>query len=323
MKWAGRRVREHQAPTGYRRSMWVWLFPTLSLVLIALAWQSARVSSARQIEKRLDVRTNAIQSVIEQRLSDHEHILRGILALFETHESVTREDWAHYLHAIHPESSTIGLQAIGFSARIPAADRDRFEAAVQAERLPFTVWPGAAREELHAILYVYPMAGNNLRALGYDMSTDPVRNAAMVQARDHGTAALSRPVQLIQQDRGNAVPGFFIYLPVYRRDMPTRTVAERRAALRGFVYGAFRTQEVIASAIGKPRWGLDFEFYDGLRPTAEGLLFRSAAHRQLSIDATSGAASTRVVPLEIGGHRWLLIAAPSTGFLSTADGYQH
>ena len=73
-------------------------------------------------------------------------------------------------------------------------------AAVRAEGYPeFTVRPGGERPIYSAIVQIEPANPMNLRALGYDMLTEPVRRAAMEQARDSGLAALSGKLRLVQE----------------------------------------------------------------------------------------------------------------------------
>ena len=63
--------------------------------------------------------------------------------------------------------------------------------------------------------------------------------------------------------------GYVVYLPVYQegsaslqKDEPD--VAERRRALRGFVVGTFRTEELFAHTFGRTfHPAIDFEVYDG------------------------------------------------------------
>lgn len=95
-------------------------------------------------------------------------------------------------------------------------------------------------------IYLEPFTGDNLRAFGYDMFSEPVRQEAMQRAGDSGRAALSGMVTLIQESPGEGQPGFLIYNPIYRKGMPLATVDERRAALLGFAYSPFRAQALLA-----------------------------------------------------------------------------
>ncbi len=248
-----------------------------------------------------------IESVIEQRLSSHVSLLRGVVGLFDARGSVPHAEWERYVRALHPQTSTPGLQALGFSARIGRVERAAFERQVQEQRWPFAIWPGGTRDELHAIVYVHPLEGDNLRALGDDMLTDPVRREAMMRARDQNAPALSGQVRLVQETAPTlAQPGFVLYLPVYQSGQPTASLAERRSASSGFVYAAFRARDLMNSIFGGQHWDIDFEVYDGTVPTSAGLLYRSAADGPLVADTAGADESSQRTVLDIAGHRWLL-----------------
>ena len=240
-----------------------------------------------------------IETVIEQRLQGHVNVLRGVVGLFDASAVVAPAEWESYLRTVHPETSSPGLQAIGFSARVPASEQTQVE-------------------------YVHPVEHDNLDALGSDMYTEPIRREAMTRARDQNAPALSRQVRLVQEGaRGTAQPGFLLYLPVYHPGRPTSSVAERRAALRGYVYGVFRAQHLMTSTFGGQHWDLDFEIYDGAVVTSATLLYRSEPDRLPVAGTAGGNGLAQRVSVEVAGHRWLLIARPSATFLSFADRYQH
>jgi diguanylate cyclase (GGDEF)-like protein len=77
-------------------------------------------------------------------------------------------------------------------------------------------------------------------------------------ARDSGNPSATSVMPLIV---GGA--GINVYRPVYRDGAPTATVAERRAALIGFAAGAFRVNDLAASAISALPEGVDVQLRSG------------------------------------------------------------
>ena len=326
MAWPSRSVPDDSqaAPDRLRRPVWLWLVPILSLALTGVAWHVTRVSTAARASDRFKFRTSMIQAVIEQRLQSHINVLRGVVGLFDAAGEVPPAEWEHYLRTVHPETSAPGLQGIGFSAHVSRAERTAFERRIQAQRWPLAIWPSEERDEFHAVVYVHPITPENLRALGYDMFTEPVRREAMMRARDQGAPALSSQVRLVQEGvQGSAQPGFLLFLPVYAPGQPTDSLAERRAALKGFVSGAFRARDLMTSIFGGQHWDIDFELYDGTVPSEMGLLYRNAPDGPPVVDSPNTDVLSQRVALDIAGHRWLLLARPSASFLSFADRYQH
>jgi PAS domain S-box-containing protein len=326
MAWSSRSVPggSQEAPDRFRRPVWLWLVPILSLVLTGVAWHVTRVSTAARAADRFKFRTSMIRTVIEQRLQSHINVLRGVAGLFDAAGNVPAEEWERYLRAVHPETSTPGLQGVGFSARVPRADRAAFERRIREQRWPLAIWPAADRDEFHAVVHVHPVTHENLRALGYDMFTEPVRREAMTRARDQGAPALSGQVRLVQEGALTSVqPGFLLFVPVYTAGQPTGSVDERRAALKGFVSGAFRARDLMESIFGGQHWDVDFEIYDGAVPSGPGLVYRSAPDGPAVADTANSDVLSQRLSLDIAGHRWLLIARPAASFISFADRYQH
>ena len=103
--------------------------------------------------------------------------------------------------------------AVGYVAVVPAAKLAAHEAAVRREGFAsYRVHPDSPRDVYLPIHYVDPFEGRNLRAFGYDMTTEPVRREAIERARDSGAATLSGRVALLQDDSERKVPGFLLYV---------------------------------------------------------------------------------------------------------------
>ncbi|HMB52091.1 MAG TPA: diguanylate cyclase [Thermoanaerobaculia bacterium] len=79
---------------------------------------------------------------------------------------------------------------------------------------------------------------------GYDLGADPVRATHLLDARDSGKPAATPAIRL---PLGGT--GINVFRPVYRDGAPTRTVAERRAALTGFALGSFRIGDLATAAL--------------------------------------------------------------------------
>ena len=82
---------------------------------------------------------------------------------------------------------------------------------------------------------------------------------------------------LVQEIEEPKQRGFLIYAPVYYNGAKVDTVAERRAALEGFVYAAFRTGNLFPTILAAHEYrGIDFQVFDGTKPEAADLLYDSA-----------------------------------------------
>ena len=181
---------------------------------------------------------------------------------------------------------------------------------IRAEGFPeYRVHPNGDREIYSSIIYLEPFTNRNLRAFGYDMLSEPARRAAMERARDQDTAALSGKVILVQETDKAVQAGILMYVPVYHADMPCETVAQRRAALIGWVYSPCRMNDLMQGILG--RWDLAntlrirLEIFDGRQAAVpDALLYDSqpANYRQ----AEAASQLTLVRQLVTSGRQWTL-----------------
>ena len=169
----------------------------------------------------------------------------------------------------------------------------------------FHLWPESEREEYHAVIYLEPQEPRNRAGLGFDMSTEPTRRAPMEQARDSGLPAATGRVTLFQRvDPKAQQPGFVIYVPVYRKDQHPSNETERKAALLGFVFSAFRAADFFRGIVnGELDEDVDFSIYDGSNLIPDNLLHRSAQPLPPATYQPRFAAATN---MNVAGRPWTI-----------------
>ena len=146
---------------------------------------------------------------------------------------------------------------MGMTIRVPSD-----EVAALEREMRFGVWPSGMRAEYHPIVLIEPLDSRNAVAMGYDMFTSPARREAMERARDTGRAAATGPVPLTQ--RFDNSPGFVIFTPMYSTGTTPPSIAERRAALVGFLYARFRAGDFFEGMFpSQQRPEIGFEIRDG------------------------------------------------------------
>lgn len=237
----------------------------ISALLTAGAWYVADNSARQRTHERFAFEVEDAKGRILQRMANYEQVLRGAAALFEAqHEGYPdRQAFQRYVQALNANEHFPGIQGIGFALMLKPNEVAPLEHKLQAEGFSqFRVSPPGQRPEYSAIIYLEPMDSRNLRAFGYDMYSEPTRHAAMDLARDTGQTAVSGRVILKQETEQDIQAGFLMYLPVYRKNMPTNTLEQRRDALLGFVYSPFRARDLMAGILGLDKTDLAFHVYD-------------------------------------------------------------
>ena len=245
---------------------------------------------------------------IQERLNTYAQILRGGAGLFAASTSVERHEWRDYVKTLQTEQSVPGVQGVGFATVVAPGQLSAHIASIRQEGFPdYTVRPAGERALTTSIIYLEPFRERNLRAFGFDMYSEPVRRAAMEQARDAGTVALSGKVELVQETAKDVQAGTLMYVPVYRNGQILDTVEQRQRALLGWVYSPFRMDDLMSGIL--QQWehdngqDVDLHIYDGAQVAPAALMFDSKS-KQVP-DAQSLFYQQRRI--DFGGRQWLLV----------------
>jgi signal transduction histidine kinase len=308
------------APSKTRATLWRARLPAVTLIGALLvtaaasgfvAWTARAADSARF--------ENAVQSAhdrVQNRLHEYTSLLYGTRGLFAGSRDVSAEDFRRYVDRLELARQYPGVLGVGFSRFLNPpgirSDSASLQAALRVGE-PFvdSIWPRGRRAEYHAIVYLEPDTPRNRAALGYDMHTEPVRQAAMDQARDRGEPVASGIVRLKQEIDSAPQHGFLVYMPVYAGGGTPASIDARRAALRGFVYAPFRASDLFTGIFGseeQPR--LAFRAYAGSTPRPDALLFASegADQRPRGLFGVSPLRTSK--PLDVLGQPWTLEFTP-------------
>jgi len=294
-----------------RRAPWTpYLVLGLSLlVTLAATWHVADTVNAAErlgFERRLQ-RT---QDAIKKRMETYIAFLRATRGLFDAAELVTSRDFRVFVNPTELQGNYPGIQGVGVGRRIFEKDKDALVAAMRREIPDFHVWPEGQREEYEPVIFLEPRDGRNCVVMGYDMLSEPARREAMERARDTGLPTSTGRITLVYDIGPSNHAGFIIYVAHYRRGMPTATVSDRRAALEGFVYGAFRADDLLQAIFaGEKRPGVSYEVFAGPKPKPEALLRSEPNGPDAGTKSLAGRAS-----FEVAGSPWTLSMTAVPGF---------
>lgn len=287
--------------------------------LITLVMLGVTLSYWYKDERALEeARQHAFQEAAEQvtqrihgRLQDFELVLRGFKGLYESSDKVTPSDYQQYYKTLELDQSLASLQAISLALQVPQAQKASHLAAMRSLGLvDYQIKPEGERAQYAPIVLIEPFSGNNVKAIGFDIASNPGLLGALERARDTGAMVLTGRVKLVQ-DGTDALPAVVMYLPLYARATQIETQDERRATLLGWVGGPFRLGDLVSSL--KPQFPDDigFDIYDGERLVPAAQLFVGE-----QAGATTGAGThlgtTRT--LTMGGKSWTLVFRPLPAF---------
>lgn len=286
----------------FHNEVTAWVVLVVSLVITLLGAYIAQVYVEQRAVDRFRFEVEDARQRIAKRMLEYEQVLRGAVALNITHQAlVSRQQWRDYVAALDIHTYFPGIQGIGFALMLGPKAVLPHEAAIRADGFPdYRIRPPGAREQYSSIIYLEPFDWRNQRAFGYDMYSEPVRRAAMEQARDTGRPAISGRVVLVQETAQDVQAGFLMYLPYYRSERPLSNVEERRQALIGYVYSPFRMADLMRGILGSTTPDLGFVLYDGNGVlTADTLLYESNPE-----SAAYQPSHSLTVPIDLNGRTW-------------------
>lgn len=224
-------------------------FPPLVVLLVILvitgwSWRATRASLQREVNNTITSRENVIQDDLAQRLETYEQILIGGAGLFRASNDVTNEDWHNYVTTFEINKLFPGVQSIGYLKNVPADQLPALISYMEAQGQPnYTVTPPGGRDTYTPVQYLEPQT----KGAGLDMSVDSVRKQTLEYARDSGSSTLTAPTKALLPIVNNDQPVFFLFTPQYRIGASINDTTQRRAALQGYVYAGFRSNDFFNS----------------------------------------------------------------------------
>jgi signal transduction histidine kinase/DNA-binding response OmpR family regulator/integral membrane sensor domain MASE1 len=307
------------------RSAAHWATLLIGIGLTVLVWHLISVGTERRAQEQFAAESADITQRIARRMALYEAGLRGAQALFKAQQEPSREQWRDFAEAMDLPRNFPGVMGMGYGLYLRADQREVVEAEVRRRGHPdFRIWSATSEldpESSAVVIYLEPFKDRNLRAFGYDMMSEPTRRSALLGAARTGAPALTSKVTLVQ-DGDAGLPGFLMYFPVYRKDAlitPAATPAQRMAALQGFAYIPIRTDELMRDLLGPSERTVRMEIFDGTRTVPEARLYSSAAQSNGFDLRQYPNPHTRLMPLELLGHRWTLRFTSQPAFEEDID----
>src|SRR5215210_87127 len=271
---------------------------SIALLLTLLASYYVRQDVEAEARTRFDETAQATKAAIYRRVNAYLAAMFGARGLLLVSDSVDQEDWDGYVRSIEPGArrnrlrkaqSLEGLQSLSFAKYVRPGERETYSREAREEGMR-DLWPepDGERSAYFPLEFVGPSYEANQRMINYDAYSDSAHRSVMDQARDIGEPQATGMDYVLTSAPSSSEAnltwrkGYVVYLPVYQKGEPKDTVAERRRALRGFVVGTFKANELFAHTFGRTfHPAIDFEVYDGENATSSSLLYDSNGVRNV------------------------------------------
>jgi two-component system, sensor histidine kinase len=293
----------------------------LTVVLFWLVRQAELASFRARLESDVSLRTDTIFNKIDGSLL----VVTALRNHFAASKEVTREEFSTFSKPFLQERGEI--KALSWDPRIPQAQRGSFEAqgrkGVAGE---FFIYerdrkgdriPARSRDFFYPVWYIEPMSENG-KAIGFDVGSNPLRLAALEQARDTGMPTATERI-ILEQD-GEPRNSVLVFAPFFAKGLQSRTVAERRVALQGFTVAVINMERLFSAALGKTEpIGLSFNLLDLSAPKDRRLLYHWTARGSGSVSWLGfllPEAPTTTKKFSFCGRDWGVNLTPSQEYLA-------
>jgi signal transduction histidine kinase len=248
-----------------------------------------------------------VQAVIDHKVNLYLALLKGGRGFVESSTQLNRENFADYVSSLDLEKNYVGVQGIGYNKIVMPKEREALIGRMVLEGFAdFKMYPESERELYHATIYLEPLNERNKKAIGFDMSTETNRRAALEMARDSGEAVASAKVTFGQENENDLQSGFLIFLPIYKNGELPPTVAERRQNLQGYIFNPFLAKDFL-NEIQTTASATDvaIKIYDG-EAVQENLLAQSDVKIDQDFTNRINEEYARQEKLNVGGRNWVV-----------------
>ncbi len=290
----------------------------VGMLLTTILFLDVRKTELRRAQSEFERRADIMAAALQQSVESNLDIVRSIVNLFDTFQHVERQEFRAFVTPVFAQHP--GLHGLSWNAVIPRHQRAEYERAARREGFSgFEITerdPGQGlvrarhRDEYVVVYYIEPHEPNR-QALGFDLSSDPVRAEILRRARDSGSVQATPPVTLVQESGEQS--GCLFFAPIYRPDMAVETLEQRRRHIVSFVSGVFRTGEMVDEALQAfDNEGIGYRIVDRSDPADARPLNLGEPAPPEDAAATDALQWTKVI--DVAGRRWAIEFTSTAGF---------
>ncbi|MGY0219507.1 CHASE domain-containing protein [Endozoicomonadaceae bacterium StTr2] len=285
----------------------VWAVMLIVSLMLSWSVNQYALHEARQYFRQ---KTDDIYYLVRGGLRDIAEPLQALRSLFTATPDVSKSefrDFTRHFLQLNPE-----IQALEWIPRIKADERDDFESAegnedstpmiIVEQNRSGALERAAERPVYFPVKYVEPY-GKNRQTFGFDMSSDPKRERAIIQSHQTGKLVFTEPLNLFE-DNSTA---FLAFLPVFSRDNPDSPVSN----FKGLVSAVLKIRPMILAMFGHsmPRH-TRMMLVDSTRSTQPIMLAQVPEDPDMTQDIFTGHPLLQSYSLTAGQRQWQLLMIP-------------
>lgn len=283
--------------------------PLLVFIVVALVGMLTAAASWYTIDQAnrlafVSIAEDAVRR-LGDRIENHMLFIKSVEAHFQaTGEVPTVEAFRLFVGHLQKTEQFQGVRGLGFARYVEAGPESNMLIAAELEQnygLARAPWPETKEEFRTPIVLLEPASEANIRAMGYDMYSEPTRRTAILAALFERRLRASGTVQLVQDDSSDPEAGYLMYVPFFDKNSNLPI---------GFVYAAFRIPTLFESAIGQsPKLPVHITAWDG-KPAETSLIYESKSNPSSRMDAPPPSLRS----IDMAGHTWTVEVRASESY---------
>jgi|GEM_PF-5629742 len=285
------------------------------LIMTAMAWfpvyESIYLRNLEHFERKVD----DMQYNLQKRYLLYEQSLWGGVGLFNGSDFVNRTDWQRYVDALNIKETLPGVNGLGFIELVQEDELEDFIDNAKLDGVPyFRNHPKTQFSDKFIIKYIVPQ-GPNEEAVGLDIGFEAHRREAAERARDTGKPALTKTIQLVQDNVRR--PGFLFLIPVYEPGSNAGSANTRRQNFQGWIYAPIIGDDFLEKIYNMSLGEIEFSVFDGADLTPDNLIYASNP-----ADPVHDSLSTQLVAnrtMSLGGREWNILWAANENYSPPLD----
>ena len=179
---------------------------------------------------------------IKERFNVHAQVVLSVAAKIKSTDKISANEFKLFIKELQVEKFTPGIHGITYNLVVRPENLSTFK----KDYPNITIFPSGTRALYTPVIYLESSNTTNDRAIGYDTYSNPIRQKAQDLAIASGAIALTDKIELLKDKNNNdKQAGFILFAPIYHKNMPIDTVAQRREAIKAFVASPFRVEKLM------------------------------------------------------------------------------
>lgn len=192
------------------------LFLVICLVLTLVSWTISIYVNKENQESQFNFESQKIKEDLELHFTSHLDTLYSIRGLFDSSDSVTRDEFVTFVKNLDLDSKELEFVRISYTSIVNTADIDKFDKSIKEEGYNNYKSSLVSNQEYQYIVnYITDSVGNNYPPTGINLWSGPERIEAIDYTVKNHKPSISSPVD-IRTVPEELSKGLIVNVPVYK-----------------------------------------------------------------------------------------------------------